>query len=126
MQWTYSPSRSPTAKVQRRVVQWRRACTAEVAPDRPVITFTFDDFPKSALNGADGEGADGATGTVHDDHGSAPKRSEAQQQMSALQLSFMSESRRIDNQRIKKELRAKLRFPLVVDGVNAAWQERNR
>ncbi|MBK7326626.1 MAG: SDR family oxidoreductase [Propionivibrio sp.] len=53
-------------------------------------------------------------------------RSEAQQQMSALQLSFMSESRRIDNQRIKKELRAKLRFPLVVDGVNAAWQERNR
>ena len=53
MQWTYTPSRSPTAKVQRRVVQWRRACTAEVAPDRPVITFTFDDFPKSALNGAD-------------------------------------------------------------------------
>jgi hypothetical protein len=46
MQWTYTPSRSPTAKVQRRVVQWRRACTAEVAPDRPVITFTFDDFPK--------------------------------------------------------------------------------
>ena len=53
MQWTYTPSRSPTAKVQRRVVQWRRACTAEVAPDRPVITFTFDDFPKAALNGAD-------------------------------------------------------------------------
>lgn len=53
MQWTYTPSRSPTAKVQRRVVQWRRACTAEVAPDRPVITFTFDDFPKSAFNGAD-------------------------------------------------------------------------
>lgn len=53
MQWTYTPSRSPTAKVQRRVVQWRRACTADVAPDRPVVTFTFDDFPKAALNGAD-------------------------------------------------------------------------
>lgn len=52
MQWTYSPSRSPAAKVQRRVVQWRRACTAEIAPDRPVVTFTFDDFPKAALNGA--------------------------------------------------------------------------
>ncbi|MBL0206458.1 MAG: SDR family oxidoreductase [Propionivibrio sp.] len=50
-------------------------------------------------------------------------RSEAQQRLSALQLSFMSESRRIDNQRIKKELRAKLRYPLVADGVNAAWQE---
>jgi peptidoglycan/xylan/chitin deacetylase (PgdA/CDA1 family) len=53
MQWTYVPSRSPTAKVRRRIVQWRRACQAEVAPDRPVVTFTFDDFPKAALNGAD-------------------------------------------------------------------------
>ena len=51
--WTYAPSRKPIAKVQRRVVQWRRACEANVAPDRPVVTFTFDDFPKSALNGAD-------------------------------------------------------------------------
>jgi peptidoglycan/xylan/chitin deacetylase (PgdA/CDA1 family) len=53
VQWTYAPSRTPPAKVQRRIVQWRRASQAEVAPDRPVITFTFDDFPKSALNGAD-------------------------------------------------------------------------
>ena len=51
--WNYVPSRKPIAKVQRRVVQWRRACQANVAPDRPVVTFTFDDFPKSALNGAD-------------------------------------------------------------------------
>lgn len=53
VEWTYVPSRSPPAKVQRRVVQWRTACHADVAPDRPVITFTFDDFPKTALNGAD-------------------------------------------------------------------------
>ena len=51
-------------------------------------------------------------------------RSEAQLKMSPLQLSFMSESRRLDNRRIKKEFRAKFRYPLVVDGVNAAWQER--
>lgn len=51
--WTYSPARTPVAKVQRRVVQWRKASQAIVAPDRPVVTFTFDDFPKSALNGAD-------------------------------------------------------------------------
>jgi peptidoglycan/xylan/chitin deacetylase (PgdA/CDA1 family) len=51
--WTYKPSRTPVAKVQRRVVQWRKACQAIVAPDRPVVSFTFDDFPKSALNGAD-------------------------------------------------------------------------
>ena len=53
MQWQYTPSRTPVAKVQRRVVQWRRACAAQVTPDRPIVTFTFDDFPKSALNGAD-------------------------------------------------------------------------
>lgn len=51
--WHYEPSRKPLAKVQRRVTQWRRACQAIVKPDRPVVTFTFDDFPKSALNGAD-------------------------------------------------------------------------
>jgi nucleoside-diphosphate-sugar epimerase len=51
-------------------------------------------------------------------------RSEAQKLMSPLQLSFMSESRRLDNRRIKKEFRAKLCYPLVADGVNAAWQER--
>ena len=51
-------------------------------------------------------------------------RSEAQKQMSPLQLSFMSESRRLDNRRTKTELRAQLRFPQVADGVNAAWHER--
>ena len=52
-QWNYVPSRALLAKVQRRVTMWRRANQAFVAPDRPVVTFTFDDFPKSALNGAD-------------------------------------------------------------------------
>ncbi len=51
-------------------------------------------------------------------------RSEAQAQMSPLQLSFMSESRRLDNRRIKQELRAKLRYPCVQDGVAAAWNDR--
>ncbi|MFZ4539402.1 NAD-dependent epimerase/dehydratase family protein [Propionivibrio sp.] len=44
-------------------------------------------------------------------------RSEAQQRMSPVQLSFMSESRRLDNRRSKKELRAKLRYPQVADGL---------
>ena len=52
-------------------------------------------------------------------------RSEAQTLMSPVQLSFMSESRRLDNRRIKNELRARLRYPHVADGVHAAWQERN-
>ena len=53
-------------------------------------------------------------------------RSEAERRLSPLQMSFMSESRRLDNRRIKKELRARLRYPSVADGVDAAWQERNR
>lgn len=53
LQWSYVPSRTLPARVQRRVTMWRKASQAFVAPDRPVVTFTFDDFPKSALNGAD-------------------------------------------------------------------------
>ena len=48
-------------------------------------------------------------------------RSEAQSTLSPLQLSFMGESRRLDNRRIKTELRAKLRYPQVSDGIEAAW-----
>jgi nucleoside-diphosphate-sugar epimerase len=47
-------------------------------------------------------------------------RKEAQQQLSAVQLSFMSESRRLDNRRIYRELQAQLRYPQVTDGIAAA------
>ena len=47
-------------------------------------------------------------------------REEAQRQLSPVQLSFMSESRRLDNRRIRSELRAQLRYPQVADGVAAA------
>jgi peptidoglycan/xylan/chitin deacetylase (PgdA/CDA1 family) len=49
----YQPSRSVPARLGRRLVQWSRGAPAIVAPDRPVVSFTFDDFPKSALAGAD-------------------------------------------------------------------------
>ena len=39
---------------------------------------------------------------------------------------FMHESRRLVNVRVKKELRAKLRYPRVEDGVAAAWSERKQ
>jgi nucleoside-diphosphate-sugar epimerase len=53
-------------------------------------------------------------------------RSEAEVLLSPAQLSFMSESRRLTNLRIKNELRVHLRYPRVADGVLAAWQERNK
>eukprot|EP01137_Pigoraptor_chileana_P004726 Opistho-2@46749 len=44
-------------------------------------------------------------------------RAEAQTQMSAMQLSFMSESRRLDNRRLKTELGLRLRYPQVQAGL---------
>ena len=41
-------------------------------------------------------------------------------QVSPMLLSFMSESRRMKNNRIKQELGARLNYPSVVDGVRVA------
>lgn len=46
-------------------------------------------------------------------------RAEAQAQLSPLLLSFMSESRRLDNRRMKRELRLALRYPTVHEGLVA-------
>jgi nucleoside-diphosphate-sugar epimerase len=49
----------------------------------------------------------------------APRISRAQAagQLSPMQLSFMSESRRLDNRRLKRELKLRLRYPTVRDGL---------
>ena len=47
-------------------------------------------------------------------------RSDAKLQLPAMQLSFMSESRRLSNQRLKRELRIKLRYPTVNEGLKEA------
>jgi len=44
-------------------------------------------------------------------------RAEAEQRIPSALLSFMSESRQLANQRIKRELRLKLRYPTVRDGI---------
>ena len=46
-------------------------------------------------------------------------RAEAALQLSPMQLSFMSESRRLDNRRLKRELRLRLRYPTVREGLVA-------
>ncbi len=45
----------------------------------------------------------------------AISREQAQARLSAMQMSFMSESRRMLNRRIKDELRVRLRYPTVAD-----------
>ena len=44
-------------------------------------------------------------------------REEAAAQLSPMQMSFMGESRRLDNRRLKRELRLTLRYPSVRDGL---------
>jgi hypothetical protein len=44
-------------------------------------------------------------------------RQEATEKLSPMQLSFMNESRRMDNGRMKKELRVKLHYPTVREGL---------
>jgi nucleoside-diphosphate-sugar epimerase len=44
-------------------------------------------------------------------------RAQAAEAFSPQQLSFMGESRRLDNTRLKRELRLRLRYPTVADGL---------
>ena len=46
-------------------------------------------------------------------------REEATAQLSPALMSFMSESRRLVNTRMKRELRVVLRYPTVADGLKA-------
>lgn len=52
-------------------------------------------------------------------------RAEAERVLPPVQLSFMRESRRLDNARLKTELRLRLRYPTVDSGIAAAL-EKNR
>jgi nucleoside-diphosphate-sugar epimerase len=60
---------------------------------------------------------------VADRHGLArPPRlslAAAQARLSPMTLSFMRESRRLDNRRLKRELRLRLRYPTVAEGLAA-------
>ena len=47
-------------------------------------------------------------------------RAQATEQLSAVQLSFMRESRRMHNRRLKQELRLRLRYPTVAAGLAPA------
>ena len=52
-------------------------------------------------------------------------RAEAERQLSPMQMSFMRESRRIGNRRLKNELKLKLAYPTVEAGIAQAVTGRN-
>ena len=47
------------------------------------------------------------------------EETDAQEQLPLMLLSFMGESRRLDNTRMKRELRVRLRYPTVREGLSA-------
>jgi len=51
-------------------------------------------------------------------------RAEAEKVLPPVQLSFMRESRRLDNTRLKRELRLRLRYPTVDSGIAAALENK--
>jgi nucleoside-diphosphate-sugar epimerase len=51
-------------------------------------------------------------------------RAEAEKVLPPVQLSFMRESRRLDNARLKRELRLRLRYPTVDSGIAAALENK--
>ncbi len=62
----YNPNRSLAAKAHRRLTQWRVARPMAATPKRAIVSFSFDDFPKSAAQyGADALAAIDATGTYY-------------------------------------------------------------
>lgn len=62
----YSPDRSVGAKLKRRMTQWRCVDPLKGKPKRAIVSFTFDDFPRSAaLNGAQVLEDHGARGTYY-------------------------------------------------------------
>lgn len=62
----YAPARDPIAKLNRRLTQWRAARPAFLRFAQPILSITFDDFPKTAAtNGAPILEAHGARGTFY-------------------------------------------------------------
>lgn len=62
----YNPPRSLPAKLRRRLVQWRAVAPLPVSPRRPLVSISFDDFPRTAaLAGAEVLERFGARGTYY-------------------------------------------------------------
>jgi nucleoside-diphosphate-sugar epimerase len=90
-----------------------RACLAALQRAKPQrIYHVCDDSQR--LMGAHFDAVADASGLPRPPRLS---RAEAAAQLSAMQMSFLSESRRLSNQRLKRELRLALRYPDVLEAL---------
>lgn len=92
-----------------------RACLAALWRGRPQRAYNVSDLTPMKM----GDYFDLAAGLYGLPRPPRLPRSAAQQQLSPLRLSFMSESRRLDNQRLLRELGLRLLYPGVAEGLAA-------
>jgi nucleoside-diphosphate-sugar epimerase len=92
-----------------------RACAAALWRGKPQRVTNASDDTQMLM----GEYFDFAAGLYVLPKPPRVPRSTAQEQLPLMLLSFMSESRRLENTRLKHELRLRLKYPTVVQGLQA-------
>ena len=90
-----------------------RACIAALWRGRPQRVFNVNDDTALKM----GDYFDLAADLYGLPRPPRVQRDAAQATLPLVLLSFMSESRRLDNSRMKRELRLRLRYPQVLDGL---------
>ena len=95
-----------------------RACIAALVRARPNRAYNISDDSTLAM----GEWFDALADAFALPRAPRLPREEVRRAVPAMQWSFMSESRRLDNTRMKRELQLRLRYPTVGDGIAAAKQ----
>lgn len=92
-----------------------RACQLALWRGKPQRTYNVNDDSQRLM----GDYFDMAAGLYGLAKPPRISRAQAQTELSAMQLSFMNESRRMVNTRMKRELRLQLRYTLVEDGLSS-------
>ncbi len=92
-----------------------RACVAALVRGAPQRVYHASDDAQTTM----GEHFDAVADAFGLPRAPRLSRREAAQQLSPMQMSFLSESRRLDNRRLRGELRVRLRYPTPA----AAWAE---
>ena len=93
-----------------------RACIAALARGRANRAYNINDDSSLLM----GEWFDALADAFALPRAPRLAREEVRRTVPALQWSFMNESRRLDNTRMKQELRLRLRYPTVAAGISAA------
>lgn len=93
-----------------------RACIAALAHGRANRVYNINDDSSLAM----GEWFDALADAFALPRAPRLPREEVRRAVPPMQWSFMTESRRLDNTRMKRELRLRLRYPTVTEGISAA------